>query len=96
MSWWKTLLSWVGWGSTELDGQVSKVQVLTVKLCKFLPTASSVAAILTANNPAVVGVSAVATAICGAVTRRSHSLLGDAAPKPEVNGIVVEGEYVKD
>lgn len=71
---------------------VAKVRALTEKICAFLPTASSVAAMLAANNPAVSGVTAIANAICEAVSRKS--MAPDAAC-PMVNGVCVEGDFKK-
>ena len=92
------LLSLAGCGyvtSGKLDEQVAEVQAATAKLCKFIPTAASVGAILSANNPAVIGVAATATAICNAVTSaHAQSLTGDEKPCPEVNGVCVEGEFI--
>jgi hypothetical protein len=54
--------------SYTLEQSINQVQVITIKLCKFEPDASVVAAVLTAANPTVVGISAVAHAICHVVT----------------------------
>ena len=91
----------LGCGTGSLDSQVKDVQAAAVKACGFLPTASSVAAILSAGNPAVTGVTAVATAICAAVTKVCAAVT-KVAPQargleqecPRVNGVCVEGEFV--
>lgn len=50
--------------------QVQKVREFAVRLCGFLPSVNSVAAILAASNPQVSGTLAVATAICDAVAEK--------------------------
>jgi hypothetical protein len=84
----------LGCGTGSLDSQVKDVQAAAVKACGFLPTASSVAAILSAGNPAVTGVTAVATAICAAVTKVAPQARGLEQECPRVNGVCVEGEFV--
>lgn len=97
-------MSWfTGWFTafarwwSGIDGKVKQVQELTVKACKFLPEAASVAAMLTASNPAVVGVVAIANAICVIVNRPTPvvNLYGGGVDDFTVNGVVVEGEWVK-
>jgi hypothetical protein len=82
---------------SDIDKQVAAVQVLTQQACQFLPTASSVAAILTAQVPAgqplVTGVQAVATAICNAVNSTTKSAPQDC-PFGKVNGVCVDGKKV--
>ena len=83
----------------KFDSQIAAVQAASAKICKFLPTAASVAAILTAGNPAVTGVAATAAAICAAVTVSNPVTLfgmGETKPKecPKVNGVCVEGEFI--
>jgi len=83
----------------EDDGSVNdtieNVREQTVKVCNYLPTVGSVAAILTAGNPAVVGVHAIATAICGAVTSVPQGLVSsDVKIVPMVNGVPVDGQFV--
>lgn len=71
-----------------LPEQVASVQAATSKACKYVPTASSVASVLTAANPAVIGVSAVANAICAAMTTKVSALVGEC---PKVNDVCVDG-----
>lgn len=96
MGWFSRFWQWLrGVDAAKLAAEVTKVQTLTASACRFVPTAASVASILTAGNPAVVGAGAVATAICQAVTgSRPLGLVGGGIPQPEVNGIVVEGEFL--
>ena len=76
---------------------VKAVQDRVVSTCGFLPTAASVAAMLSAGNPVVTGVVGIATAICQAVSASVSApgltLIGN---KPgTVNGVVIEGEFIK-
>jgi hypothetical protein len=78
------------------DPRVKKVQELVVASCNFLPTAASVAAMLSASNPIVTGVVAIATAICQAVTAgRAQALVGTVPTWGSVNGIAIEGDFVE-
>ena len=54
--------------STTQESIASTVQAEAVKLCKFLPAASSIAAILTAGDPRLQLPADIAKAICNAVT----------------------------
>lgn len=97
-------MSWVGrklnrfvtWMiSPEFEQDVHKVQLLVVRSCRFLPTVASVAALLA--NPALLGVTAVAGAICAAVsnTKSLNTLMsGGEQLQPEVDGVIVEGEFI--
>jgi hypothetical protein len=88
----------------EFDDDVKKIRLATERTCGFVPTVATVASIITAANPTVVGVAAIALAICQAVTRHKMAVslysIGDfdgekiTAP-PTLNGIVIEGEWVK-
>lgn len=102
MGWYTRFRLWAkGIDSKKLNNDVAKVQALTTKACSFVPTASSVAAMLTAGNPTVVGVAAIATTICQVLARLPQatlqaSLWGDSIgiETPSVNGITVEGTFV--
>lgn len=90
------LLSLAGCGGEtgSLMDNVKAVQAATTKACSYLPTVASVSAMLTANNPTVIGVSAIAGAICNAVTKPPNVLGLKAEECPEVNGVCVEGDFV--
>lgn len=79
----------------SFDDDVSKIRDLTVKVCGFLPTVGTVISILKASNPAVMGVVAVATAICEAVKPKPAATVGLLTLPPAVNGVPIEGEFVK-
>lgn len=88
-----------GCGPASDDGStdpIATVQVLVEKTCSFVPTASSVAAMLAANNPAVQGTVAIATAICAAVTRKSVTPGDGSDCYGTVNGVCVEGKFKRE
>lgn len=82
---------------TRVNAQITAAQNAAVSICKFLPTAQTVAGILSTFVPsAVPGVTVanqVAAAICNAVSRKS--LTKGATPTPRVNGVVVRGSFVR-
>jgi hypothetical protein len=69
---------------------VEEVRLIAVQVCGFLPLVESVAEIIAAGNPALATGSAVANAICAAVTRAS-AIRGVI---PVVNGVPVKGRFV--
>ena len=71
---------------------VAEIQSITVTVCGFLPTASTVANILANGNPIVATATAVANAICAAVVPTKSARL--RAIVPTVNGVVVHGRFV--
>ena len=83
---------------------VAQVQAICITACNYEPDASAAAAMLTANNPTVVGVSAVAHAICHVVTannlasafgisRANAQEANTNCPESEkVNGVCVRGK----
>lgn len=94
-----TILGVVPWllGMFGHRDDVKAVQERVVEMCGFLPTANSVAAMLSAGNPVVTGVMGIATAICQAVssTRRTGlSLIAMRSGLGEVNGVPIEGDFV--
>lgn len=103
--WWAWLKQWLNpfhWFKTEPDKAVSAVIRAVEMMCGFVPTVASVTAMLGAPNPAVVGVGAVALAICRVVTAykggttamaRAAGSPGTSLPPPYVNGIPVEGKW---
>lgn len=91
-----TIGSFIQWllGLFGSDDRVKKIQELVVVGCGFLPTATSVAGILAAPNPAVTGIIAVAVAICHAVKSPPIQGLADLGVYGEVNGVPIEGTFV--
>lgn len=81
---------------TSLEDEVEKVREITVGLCGFLPTVESVTQMLQASNPIVSGVMAIARAICQAVSdEKPGVMLAIHKPRPTVNGVNVEGDWVQ-
>jgi hypothetical protein len=97
--WIGKFMSWVT--GPSFDDDVEKIRLATERLCGFVPTVGTVASILTAANPTVVGASAIAMAICQAVTRRQRMLaawasdpnITDFPSHGMVNGVLIEGEW---
>lgn len=71
---------------------VGDVQSIAVKACAFLPTAETVAKIISSNSPALNTSAAIASAICAAVAPKSAS----GASKATVAGVPVEGLKVNN
>ena len=71
---------------------ITAVQQAAVLACGFLPTAATVASILSGGNPLVSTASAIAQAICTAVTAKAFRRGG---PAPMVGNVVVHGRFVK-
>lgn len=100
-------LALVGCSSEKREETIAQVQKLTVQICSFLPSVKTVSDILSAGNPVVTGATAVAQAICDAVTANPTGVqpatflqIEDEAkptekPCPEVNGVCIQGEFVK-
>lgn len=81
-----------------LAEKVKAIQGKAVDLCAYLPTATSVAAVISAGNPATVSISAVANAICTAVINWKNSqgtTNSFAASCPKVGDICIQGEWVQ-
>jgi hypothetical protein len=99
----KWLWSWFGGPPAPAPELISKAQSETVRLCGFLPAASTVGAIIgamTGQGVAVATALGVATTICKAVSAKPLVLAslggGDTKPVVIVNGevIEIEGDYV--
>ena len=78
--------------ATSVATTISAVQQAAVLACGFLPTAATVASILSGGNPLVSTASAIAQAICTAVTPKS---VRRGASVPMVGNVVVHGRFVK-
>lgn len=79
-------------GCQPAPGQttVQQVQAAAVAACAFLPTATTVASLIASNNPTLNTASAIAAAICAAVTAKSAPLGGSG---PVVAGVPVKGQF---
>lgn len=101
----------VGACATGSTATIDEVQKLTTKFCAFVPTAKTIAEILTSGgggwgtgggggggggNFAVNKATAIASAICAAVTTNPQSE-GNVPGRyvPVVNGVKIEGYKVK-
>lgn len=73
--------------------EVKAIQEKVVEFCGFLPTATSVAAMVQAGP--ITGVLAIATAICTVASGGTGLSLVSTKPSGTVNGIKVEGQWVK-
>ena len=83
-------------GYTVTAPTAAQVQSAAVALCKFEPSAASVAALLTNNGSNAATASALAGMICQAVAGGAHvsgRKLGGALPT--VNGVVIKGQFVQ-
>jgi hypothetical protein len=78
--------------ATSVATTIADVQQAAVLACGFLPTAATVASILSGGNPLVSTASAIAQAICTAVTAKAVRRGG---PAPSVGGVVIHGRFVK-
>lgn len=78
----KTMLTLVTVGTLALAGcnstsftltaeQLATIQAFTETACGFVPTAITIADIVTGSNPAIIPASTIATQICAAVTKQS-------------------------
>lgn len=76
-------------GTTGPD--VGTVQSLAVKVCSFLPLASTVASIIDVRSPALNTSAAVAAAICEAIAPKA----GPGAGRPTVAGVPIQGTPVR-
>lgn len=85
-----------GTAPSPLPAQVTNVietaQAVATQVCGFVPTVSTITNILSLGNPALSTATAVAQAICSAVSKRSASR---SSPRPNVQGIIVEGRFVR-
>lgn len=98
----KWLWSWFGGPAAPAPELVVKVQAETVRLCGFLPAASTVATLIgamTGQGAAVTTALGVAGTICKAVSSaKMMAFAGEVKPIVDINGqiIVIEGEFTKN
>ena len=86
---------------TDVNSIISQVQAYCRLACGFVPTATTVANILSGGNPAVAVVSSISAAICAAVvppkagSRRAavaRNVKGFLVTPGYVNGVRIEGQ----
>lgn len=82
-----------GTGGLDIPGVIAQVQSITASVCMFIPTAETVAGILAAGNPILGTATAVADAICAAVTKKGARLGVGAAPT--VAGVPIHGTFLQ-
>jgi len=82
-----------GGGQQSPEDIVAQVQKTTAQICSFVPTAATVAALVSGGNPTIVSATALAQAICAAVTRPKARAKGAAIPT--VNGVAIEGRFIR-
>ena len=97
MSWLSSLWGWLSSWFTS-DARVKEVRKETVAACRFLPTVTTVTNLLALNSPGLLTAQAIAVAICTALNNQQTSALlsmgEEGVPKPVVQGVVIEGEFV--
>ncbi len=83
-------------GSLPTQGGIKDIQNAAAQICRFVPTAQTVANILLSGNMTVSTVLGIATSICNAVTINPLAD-GPGAKnyKPHVNGVLVRGTFIK-
>ena len=86
--------------SVTLEAQlIADVQSATTAACSFVPTAITIANLVTADNGIVQTADGIASAICGAVTKAPAgavtSLHRRATAPITVNGVTIHGYFVK-
>jgi hypothetical protein len=94
-------MNWLTWAWNWLFGNsdselIKEIRDEAVRLCGFLPTIETVAALI-AVNPVVTTGFAIARRICQAVTKTyaASRVMGGDTLKPVVDGVVIEGHFVK-
>jgi hypothetical protein len=86
---------------TDISKIIAQVQSITSQICKFVPTAGTIAAIVTANNPGVTTAVAIAEAICNslapapAAAKFGGVINGWMVAPRTVNGVVIHGHYIQ-
>jgi len=70
---------------------VAEVQAIATQVCAYVPTAETVLNILGAGIPGLTNATAIADAICKAVTKPTARR---GASRPTVAGVAVRGHFV--
>jgi hypothetical protein len=83
-------------GGTVTTAQlISDAQQAATVACGFVPTAATVANIISVGNPLISTASAIAQAICSAVAAAPTTAAGKfRGALPTVNGVVIHGRFV--
>ncbi|HEX8838214.1 MAG TPA: hypothetical protein VF748_14830 [Candidatus Acidoferrum sp.] len=80
---------------------ITDAQNAAVAVCQFLPTAETVAGIIATGNPALATATAIANAICGAVSPKAvpgnvsvRRLINRSGAVPTVSGVPIYGQFI--
>ena len=82
--------------TTNIIAVVDGVQTAAITACKFVPTATTIANIISAGSAAIPG--QIADTICAAITTtKTATALMETSPSVIINGktVVVEGYQIK-
>ena len=79
----------------DLASFIAQVQATTSAVCSFLPTAETVAGIISTGNPIVTTAGAVANAICAAIGPVKVAGRLRRATAPTVAGVVIHGKFLQ-
>ena len=82
---------------TQINDVITEVEKACQAGCAFVPDVGTIEAILSANNPVLASVQAIATAICSVVLNvpppvMSQMLRGVRQP-PSIAGVVIHGVF---
>lgn len=80
--------------TTLTKEQIASIQAITVAACGFLPTAVTIAGVVSGNASVIVPASQVASLICNAVTKQS-GVLGVGVEKTASVTVKVDGKDVR-
>lgn len=76
----------------SIGNVIAETQSIATQICRFVPTAQTVANILSAGNPALQTAGSIASAICNAV---SATTARRGAVAPNVAGVRIAGHFVR-
>lgn len=79
---------------TISDPRIAQVQSVAAKLCNFVPTASFILKMIGSVSTVDAGLT-LAQTICAAVTPAPRSTSARALKRPTINGIPIEGRFVR-
>jgi len=86
----------------DIEALIGQVQFYTKAACGFVPTAATIAAIVSGGNPGVIAATSIAQAICTAIVPPlmkgafvAKSVKGMSVTPGSVNGIRIEGTRVR-
>lgn len=89
------LLALSGCQTTGTNGEVSEAQSQAAKLCKFVPTAKTILAILELGVPHLSKATQIAEAICAEVGEVTDDTGGGGANFGAIERVSIEGKFVQ-